>query len=449
MKKNDVITLEITDMTHDGKGIGHFEQQAVFVPRAVIGDVLEVHIVKVTKNISYGKIKKVIQSAPCRINSDCEAFTRCGGCTYRHIDYNAELKIKYNKIYNAMKKIGHIDLLPEGIVPSETDGYRNKIQHPFGYDKNGDICVGFFSQKSHNFIPVKQCRLYDSRINALLHEICAFFSGKDISVYSEKTQSGLLRHVYIRRSYSTGDIMLCFVINGSDLPDKKDLSTTLTKKHPEIKSIMLNINRENTNVILGRKYIKIYGEDFLQDELLGKKFMISPSSFYQVNPKQTEKLYSKAFEYINFTGNENVLDLYCGIGTIGLCAAGRVNSVTGVEIVEDAVINAKNNTRINRIDNAVFFCGDAGDIAAKIAQSGRHFDVIIVDPPRKGLDLKTINAILQMKPEKLLYISCNIATAARDTAILSKDGYTLQKYTGVDMFPRTEHVESVLLFVRE
>lgn len=447
MRKNDEIILDITDMTADGSGLGKYEGMAVFVPLTAIGDTVRVKVLKVKKTYAYGKLLEIIVSSPDRVENDCATFSRCGGCVYRHISYPAECRIKSNRVYEAIKRIGGIDLQPRPIIPSECEhSYRNKAQYPI--DRDGT--VGFYSFHSHRIIPCTACALQPD----IFGEITAVFSDwvrtNGLSVYSEATHSGLLRHIYIRLAEVTGEIMVCVVINGCVLPASNDLIVRLTELcGARLKSLQININTEKTNVILGEECRVLYGEPYITDILCGLKIRLSPLSFYQVNRTTAEKLYLKAAEYAKPQG-KTVLDLYCGAGTIGLSMAAHARQIIGVELVPEAVRDARFNAAANKLENAEFICDDAAGAAARLAKKGISPDVVILDPPRKGCSAELIGTVAEkFSPERVVYVSCDPATLARDIKLFEEAGYCLSEYTPTDMFPKTSHVETVCLLVRK
>lgn len=442
MKKNDEIIIEITDVTNEGSGVGKYEGMAVFVPLTAVGDTARVKILKVKKTYAFGKVIEIITPSANRIEPDCPVFNKCGGCVYRHINYKAECELKEKRVRETVKRIGGVDLEPKPILYGEnTDCYRNKAQFPV--DLSGK--AGFYAFHSHRIIPCADCKLQPPIFGEIIVVCEEWISENDISVYDETCHKGLLRHLYLRIAEATNEIMLTLVINGESIPFLSSLIDSLTENFAEIKSIQLNINKQDTNVILGDKCICIYGEDYITDILCGVKVRLSPLSFYQVNRTMAEVLYNKAREYAK-PKDKNILDLYCGAGTIGLSMADEAENIIGVEIVPEAVEDAKFNASNNRIENARFICADATVAATKLAQEGIKTDVVIVDPPRKGCTEELINTIANdFKPERVVYVSCDVATLARDIKIFESLGYKLTEYTPVDLFPRTAHVETVAL----
>ncbi len=453
MKKNDEFELEITGMTAEGSGVGHKDGMAVFVANTAVGDAVLAHAIKVKKNYAIAKAMQIINPSADRVEVDCPVFNRCGGCVYRHISYKAELKIKQQKVDDAFRRIGGLDVKPQPIVGSDkTDFYRNKAQLPVG-SENGKAKIGFYSFHSHNIVDCGCCRLQPEIFSEIAEKFKGWVDKNKITIYDEATHKGLIRHLYIRASRECENIAVCVVINGNTLPEAESLWQTLSPLG--VTGLAININREKTNVILGDTIKELYGKAYIEDSLLGTKFEISPLSFYQVNRDQTEKLYSIAAEYADLTPETVLLDMYCGVGTIGLTMANKVRSLVGVEIVAPAIEDAKKNAALNSITNARFICGDASEAADKLNAEGIKPDVIILDPPRKGCDEALINTVAEMSPERIVYVSCDPATLARDCAIFATLGYNIaQKSDGthfvtpVDMFPRTAHVETVALLCR-
>lgn len=446
VQKNDEIILNITDVTNEGSGVGKYEGMAIFTPLTAVGDTARVKILKVKKNYAYGKLLEIIIPSSDRIEPDCAVFSKCGGCAFRHMSYKAESNLKQNKVYEAIKRIGGVDLAPQNIISATSpDNYRNKAQYPV------DLCgkAGFYAFHSHRIIPCGDCLLQPQIFGEIVKAFEEWIEKYKISIYNEQKNSGLLRHLYIRKAKITGEIMVTLVINGNTVSNAKQLIDALLHLCGEnLKSVQLNINTLDTNVILGDKCEVIYGKPYITDILCGVKVRLSPLSFYQVNREMAEKLYEKAAEYANPEG-KNVLDLYCGAGTIGLSMAKRAKSIIGVEIVPEAIEDAKFNAMDNGIENARFICADAADAAKQLASEKISADVVIVDPPRKGCSEELINTIAkEFSPERVVYVSCDPATLARDIKIFDNLGYKLVEYTPVDLFPRTSHVETVALSVR-
>ncbi|MBE6775554.1 MAG: 23S rRNA (uracil(1939)-C(5))-methyltransferase RlmD [Ruminococcaceae bacterium] len=444
IRKNDDIRLKITTLTSQGSGLGRYNDMAVFVESSAVGDDLLVHIIKVKKNYAVGIIKKIYKPSADRVESDCEAFGRCGGCSYRHISYEAEKREKQQSVTDAMNRIGGIDISAEKIYTVENPcRYRNKAQIPVGLDKEGNLITGFYSKRSHRIISCEDCLLQMPDFKDIVSAVRKYILENPVSVYNEETGEGLIRHIYLRQGRKTGQLMVCLVINGDTLPKKEKLIEALLSANKNIKSIVLNINKQDTNVILGESCITLWGEDFIEDELCGLTFRISPLSFYQVNPEGTEILYGKAREYAALKGGETLLDLYCGTGTIGLTMAKDCKALIGVEIIPQAIENAKKNAALNGIKNARFICDDASGAAKTLFDEGIRPDVIILDPPRKGCSADVIDMVVDMSPDRVVYVSCDPATLARDCRIFEDKGYKVTELCAVDMFPRTVHTESV------
>ncbi len=446
MKKNDIITLEIVDISSEGSGIGKHDGMAVFVPLAAVGDQIQARILKVKSKYAFAKIEEILIPSTHRTKIDCGVFARCGGCVFRHIDYTAEGELKQNRVMQTMQRIGKVNIPAMPIICNENpDRYRNKAMYPVA--EGGEI--GFFSHHSHRVIPCGDCMLHPKEFFVAGNTFTDFVKRHNISVYNEQTHNGLLRHFYIRQGRQTGEIMICVVINGKDLPHKEILIKELVNALGQnLKSVVLNINTNKTNVVLGDKNICIFGKEYIHDILCGVKVRISPHSFYQVNHDMAECLYKKAAQYTEPKG-KNILDLYCGAGTIGLSMAREAKSIIGVEIVDAAVRDANINAKENGIHNARFICGDATTAAEQLKKESIIADVVILDPPRKGCDEQLLKTVAQdFAPERIVYVSCDVATLARDTWVLENMGYKLQEYTPVDLFPRTAHVETVALLVR-
>lgn len=448
LKKNDLITVNIDGMTAEGSGVARHEGMAVFVPNAAPNDRLSVRIIKLTKSYAVGKIQQIITPGDGRIMPDCPSYPRCGGCTFRHLDYAEECRIKLQRVNDAMKRIGGIDIEAEGFIAAENpDRYRNKAQLPFGNEGNRAI-FGFYAERSHRIVPFTDCRLQPEIFNAIAQATANFINDTPNDIYDETTGKGRFRHLYIRRGFATGEIMVCAVVNANGLAREDEFIRRIRAVSPEIKSIIINTNRERTNVIMGAKCRTAWGKDTISDILCGVKFEISPLSFYQVNREQAEKLYNRGREYAGLTGKEVLFDIYCGTGTIGLSMAASASALYGIEIIPDAVENARRNAAANRIDNTEFICADAAEGVGQLKKRGISPDVVIIDPPRKGCSTDIIALIDEMSPERVVYISCDPATLARDIARFAEYGWKAQRLTAVDMFPRTANVETVVLMSR-
>ena len=450
LQKNQVLTLQVERLSSDGSGVAHSpEGETVFIPGAAPGDEARVRIVKDCKRYAFGILDEVLTPSPDRIPVDCAVAGPCGGCSLRHLDYAAELRAKQENVADAFARIGGLDVPVLPIVGSpEIDRYRNKVQFPVGTDKAGRPCIGFYAGRTHRIVPCPDCRLQPGVLNEIGNTLCAFFAEKGIHPYNEETGKGLVRHIFLRRGAHSGQIMVCLVCTRAKLPSAEELCTRLKEAFPDIVTILLNVNAKNTNVILGSETHTLYGQGYIEDTLCGVPVQLGPLSFYQVNTLAAEQLYGIAAEYAQLTPDDLLLDLYCGMGTIGLSMADHCRELVGVEIVPEAIESAKANAA--RMGAAVsaksrFFCADAGQAAAQLAAEGLHPDVVMLDPPRKGCDEATLSAVVRMAPRRVVYVSCNPATAARDAAWLEQNGYHAEKVQPVDLFPRTKHVETVCL----
>lgn len=446
LNKNDRIPLEITSVTAEGSGVGRYEGLAVFVANAAVGDRIIAHIIKVKKKYAVARIHQIAVPSPERIQPDCPAFQQCGGCAWRHISYEAECRLKERLVADAFARIGGLAITPRPILAAErTEGYRNKAQYPVGGGTAQELKIGFFAPRSHRIVDCRACRLQPPEFAGALRAFAHWITESHVSIYNEETGQGLLRHIYLRKAEATGEVMACAVVNGDALPAQELLLRELLREVPGLASLMLNSNTARTNVVLGPTCKTLWGADGIVDELCGMRFFISPLSFYQVNRAQAERLYRKAAEYAALTGEETLLDLYCGAGTIGLTMAGRVRQVIGVEVLPEAVEDAKRNAALNGVRNARFLCGDAAMAAQRLAEEGIRPDVIVIDPPRKGCDAQLIGAIAEMAPARVVYVSCDPATLARDLKRFAEMGYLAREATPVDIFPRTNHVETVCI----
>ncbi len=449
INKNDEIKLKIDALTNLGSGIGRYKDMAVFVDGTAVGDEIIAHIIKVKKNYAVGKVSKILKASKDRIPCDCGVAAQCGGCAYRHISYEAELREKKQAVSDVMQRIGGVAFGAKEMLHIETPSrYRNKAQIPVALDKDGNITAGFYSKRSHRVVGSEDCLLQMPEFKNIVAAIKKFIAENPITVYDENTHQGLVRHIYLRRARVTGEIMVCLVINGGTLPKKERLIKALTECDENIKSIILNINKKDTNVVLGDECITLWGNDYIEDELCSLKFRISPLSFYQVNPEGTEILYGKAREYAGLTKSEVLLDLYCGAGTIGLTMAKNAKQIIGVEVIPEAIENAKENAEINGITNSRFICDDASGASKTLFEEGIRPDVVVLDPPRKGCSRDVLETVANMNPDRVVYVSCDPATLARDCKIFSELGYAVREYTAVDMFPRTTHCETVALLCK-
>ena len=449
MNKNDIVTLSITAVSNEGYGIGRADNTVVFVPFAAIGDKIEVLIVKVKKNFCFGKILKFIEKSSDRITPDCDVFSRCGGCAYRHISYTAEKQIKRQRVTDCITRIGGLDATVHAVTSNDiTDCYRNKSQYPVGKNDFGTVS-GFYALHSHRIVECEKCSLTDPVFDEIRVAVLDFANKNHIAPFDEQTHKGVLRHIYIRKATATGEIMVCLIINADEIENEQKLVDLLCSFNKNIRTIAVNINKNRSNVILGQTTRILYGDGYIEDILCGLKFRIGVQSFYQVNRDMAQLLYEKAYELAR-PENKTVLDLYCGAGTIGLTMAKKAKSVIGVEIVNEAVENARYNAKINGIDNARFICGTASDAAKNLYENGVKADVVIVDPPRKGLDNELIDTISNgFSPERIVYISCDPATFARDLKVFSEYGYTATDVYPFDLFPRTAHIETVVCLSRK
>ncbi len=450
MEKNQLIELSVTDITAEGQGVGHHEGMAVFVPFTAVGDRIRCRIVKVLKNYAYGIIDEILTFSPYRCEPLCPQFKKCGGCAFWHFSYEEELRRKENFVRAAFARIGKLDVPFSKILGCErTVHYRNKAQYPVGTDENGQLICGFYSRRSHRVVDATACALQPPVFGEITKAVLRFCNDRGVSGYNEITGKGLLRHIYLRRGEHSGEILLCLVVTDTDAFDFSPLSEVIQAAFPEVVGVILNENKRNTNVILGNTVKTVWGQPYITDTMCTKSFRISPLSFYQVNTVQAERLYEIARKYANLQPGETLLDLYCGVGTIGLSLTNAENHLIGGEIVPEAVENARQNAVRNGITHAEYLLGDAGKIAQKLMDRGVRPDVIVADPARKGCDALSIASMLALAPRRIVMISCNPATAARDCAALVKGGYTVEAGQAVDLFPRTTHVETVALLSRQ
>ncbi len=504
-KKNDELTLEITDMGSRGEGIGHTDGYALFVKDALAGDIIRARITKVKKNFAYARLMEIIQPSPDRIEPVCPVAKQCGGCQLQHCSYERQLAWKEQKIANCLRRIGGQNVMTaeearnlqnkggrqeenfilggngrqgenagqelkdirmgeqsefagdEGtgdavvmeriLAMQEPYHYRNKAQFPVGYDRDGHLVTGFYAERTHDVIPHMDCMIQDSCSREILELVMAFLDKYQIPAYQEKNHTGLVRHILIRTARATGQIMLCLVINGEKLPHAEELVQELLGSSLKFSSICLNINKERSNRILGEKIILLYGQEYIEDRIGDMRYRISPLSFYQVNPEQTKRLYDTVIEYAELQGNDTVWDLYCGIGTISLYLSRKADMVYGVEIIPQAIENANTNARLNHISNVEFYEGAAEDVVPQKyweSGGGLRADVVVLDPPRKGCDERLLETVVQMQPERIVYVSCDPATLARDVKYLCGEGYVLKRVRGCDMFGMSYHVETIV-----
>ena len=446
IEKNQIYEVDILDNGFSGEGLAKIDNFTIFIPQAIKGEKVKIVVVKVLSSFGYGKILEILKCSPNRVESDCATYKRCGGCSLRHIKYEETLRIKQNTVQSLINKT-----LKNKIKAEETLGmenpyfYRNKAQYPVGIGKDGKPVMGVFANRTHEIVPIEKCMIQNQQNEKVAKFILDYITKNNISIYNENTRKGLVRHIVTKIGVKTGQIMCIIVINGYEIPNEASLTKAILAKFPEVKSIVKNINIQNTNVILGKQNVNLYGNGYIEDKLGGYTFRISPLSFYQVNPVQAERLYQIGMEAANITKDDIVFDLYCGIGTISLFMSKYAQKVYGIEIVKEAVEAAKTNAKINNVENAEFLCGDVENVLQDLLYSKKVMpDIIMVDPPRKGLDKNTIQNILKVRPKKLVYISCNPATLVRDLSAL-EEVYEIKKIKPVDMFPFTSHVECVAL----
>ncbi len=446
-RKNDLVTLEIEDCGIDGEGIGKADGFTVFVKDAVIGDTVTAKIIKAKKNYGYGRLMEVLKPSPYRVKPKCEFARQCGGCQLQALTYDQQLVFKTNKVKGHLERIGGFTDIPmEPIIGmDELFHYRNKAQFPVGRNKEGKIVTGFYAGRTHNIIENRDCALGVAENKEVLDRVIAHMEKYGIEPYNEATGKGLVRHVLIRYGYFTKEVMVCLILNGNKIPKEEQLVKSLCEI-PGMTSITINVNKKHSNVILGEEIRLLWGQEYITDRIGDISYQISPLSFYQVNPMQTQKLYAKALEYADLHGQETVWDLYCGIGTISLFLAQKAKFVRGVEIVPAAIENAKENVKLNGLENTEFFVGKAEEVLPReYKKNGVYADVIVVDPPRKGCDETLLETMIEMNPERIVYVSCDSATLARDLKYLCERGYELRKVCPVDQFGMTVHVETVVL----
>ena len=450
-RKNDLVTLEIEDCGIDGEGIGKADGFTVFVKDAVIGDTVTAKIIKAKKNYGYGRLMEVLKPSPYRVEPKCKFARQCGGCQLQALSYDQQLVFKTNKVKGHLERIGGFTDIPmEPIIGmDELFHYRNKAQFPVGRNKEGKIVTGFYAGRTHNIIENRDCALGVAENKEVLDRVIAHMEKYGIEPYNEATGKGLVRHVLIRYGYFTKEVMVCLILNGNKLPKEEQLVKSLCEI-PGMTSITINVNKKRSNVILGEEICLLWGQEYITDRIGDISYQISPLSFYQVNPMQTQKLYAKALEYADLHGQETVWDLYCGIGTISLFLAQKAKFVRGVEIVPAAIENAKENAKLNGLENTEFFVGKAEEVLPReYKKNGVYADVIVVDPPRKGCDETLLETMVEMNPDRIVYVSCDSATLARDLKYLCERGYELRKVCPVDQFGMTVHVETVVLLSQQ
>ena len=452
LKKNDIVTITIEDIGSEGEGIGKVDGFPLFIKDATIGDVIEARVIKVKKNYGYARVEKILTPSSDRVVPKCPVARQCGGCSIQHLSYEKQLEYKQNKVKNCLERIGGFLGIEEKMEPilgmEEPWYYRNKAQFPVGLGKDGSIITGFYAGRTHSIIDNTHCYIQAKINEEILEIIKEFLSGNRIEPYNEETHTGLVRHILTRVGFVTGEIMVCIILNGTKLPNAEQLIERLTKIDG-MTSISININQEKTNKILGKKGKTLWGKDTITDYIGDVKYQISPLSFYQVNPIQTKVLYGKALEYADLKGEETVWDLYCGIGTISLFLAQKAKKVYGVELIPEAIEDARKNAQLNHMENVEFFVGKAEDVLPEQYEKNKIYaDVIVVDPPRKGCDETLLNTMITMSPKRIVYVSCDPATLARDLKILCGNGYEIGRVQVVDQFAHTAHVESVVLLTR-
>lgn len=444
LEKNGIYEAVVTDYTAEGQGIAHVEGCAVFLPNAIAGERVRLRIECPRKTWASGKILEILEKSPHRVNRECPVAKLCGGCDFWHMDYEEETRLKAERVKTCLNRLAGENLTQVPILAApDCRGYRNKAQYPVAA-KKGRAFAGFYRSGTHQVVENKSCRILPPETDGVKDTVIDYVNQYRVSVYDEASHTGLLRHIYVRRGAVSGQILVCLVCNGEKLPKAEALLERL-KKIPGFATLVLSVNTKKGNAVLGDKFVTLFGPGYIEDTLCGLRFRLSPRSFYQVNHDQAQRLYETAISQAGITKSDTVLDLYCGVGTITLAMAGAAGKVIGVEVIPQAVADAKDNARRNGIENAEFFCGDAGQAALALEAQGVHPDVAVVDPPRKGLNADTIEALSRMAPRRIVYVSCDPATLARDVALLKERGYALQSATAADLFPRCAHVETVVL----
>ena len=440
--KNQIYTATITDYTIQGQGIAHVEGCAVFIPNTIAGEVCEIQITKAAKTWAAGRIRNILEVSPHRVNRACPQSKLCGGCAFQHMDYQEECRLKAERVRQALNRLGGEALEAMDLLPApETRGYRNKAQYPVAQEKQRAI-AGFYREGTHQVVSCPQCGILAPEMDAVRDAVVDYMNQYRVSAYDEGTGTGLVRHIYVRKGWVSGQLLVCLVVNGTRLPRQEALLERL-QRIPGFATLVLSVHQKPGNAVLGNTFHTLFGPGWIEDTLCGLTFRLSPRSFYQVNHDQAERLYHLAMEGAGIQKTDIVLDLYCGVGTITLAMAKAAGRVIGVEVEPQAVADARDNARRNGIENAEFFCGDAGQAAVSLREQGLTPDVVVVDPPRKGLSPDVIQALAQMSPRKIVYISCDPATLARDVALLKVQGFQLLEARAVDMFPRCAHVETV------
>jgi 23S rRNA (uracil1939-C5)-methyltransferase len=446
--KNQIYETVITDYTAEGQGVAHIEGCAVFIPNAIAGERCTVRIEVAKKNWAAGKMVEILERSPHRINRVCPVAKLCGGCDLQHMDYAEEIRMKAERVRQCLNRLGGENLVKVEILAAEdTTCYRNKAQYPVSA-KNGRAYAGFFKAGTHQVVENERCGILPREMDDVKNAVIGYMNRHKVTAYDEAAHAGLVRHIYVRRGAVSGQVLVCLAINGRDIPKKSAFIDEL-KKIPGFATLVLSVNTKKGNAVLGDEFITLYGPGYIEDTLCGLNFRLSPRSFYQVNHTQAQRLYNAAISQAQITKDDTVLDLYCGVGTITLCMAKAAGKVIGVEVVEQAVADAWDNAKRNGIENAEFFCGDAGQAALELEKNGVKADVVVVDPPRKGLNADTIEALHRFAPRRIVYVSCDPATLGRDVALLKEKGYRVQNALACDLFPRTVHVESVVTLIKD
>ncbi|AXZ23043.1 RNA methyltransferase [Mycobacteroides abscessus subsp. abscessus] len=450
LKKNDVLTGQVVDLTHEGHGVVKIDRYPIFIPNTLIDEKIEYKVIKVKKNFAIGKLIKVITESDARVEPPCIYYYKCGGCQLQHMSYQAQLNMKKEQVVNLFHRKAKFTntVIKDTVGMEDPWRYRNKSQIPVGLSKDQQPIMGFYRQRSHDIIDMESCLIQDQQHQQVMNDLKQLISELNISVYNEKTKKGLLRHLVVRTGHYTNQLMIILVTNGKAFKQAESLVDALVRKYPNVTSIKQNINDAHSNVIMGPQSITLYGEEEIEDQLSEVTFNISDQSFYQINSHQTEKLYQQALDYAQLTGDEIVLDTYCGIGTIAIYMAENARHVYGVEVVPSAINDANQNATKNQLENTTFVCGKAEEVILKWKAEGIRPDVVMVDPPRKGCDETFLETILELNPKRIVYISCNPSTQQRDAHILNHQ-YDLKEITPVDMFPQTTHIETVALFERK
>ncbi|MET3683183.1 23S rRNA (uracil1939-C5)-methyltransferase [Alkalibacillus flavidus] len=450
VKKNDYIDLTFSDLTHEGEGVGKIDGYPIFVPYGLPGESAKVKVIKVKKNLAFGKLIERYESSDDRIEPPCDVFYKCGGCQLQHMTYDRQLTMKQKQVQDVMKKIAQMPDVPvhPTIGMTEPWNYRNKVQIPVG-KRYGKVMTGFYQKRTHNIIDMDTCPVQSDDNDKVVRGIRDIIAELGIEPYDEETHDGVIRHIVLRTGYHSDEMMVVIVTKTKDLPYQDAFVERIKALNPNIKGIIQNINADETNVIMGETSHTLWGEDVIVDKIHDLEFAISAQSFYQVNPEQTEKLYDKALEYAQLSGKESVIDAYCGIGSISLFLAQHAKKVYGVEVVPQAVDDAKANAKRNHIDNAEFYVGEAEKVMPWWKAQGLNPDVVVVDPPRKGCDENLLQAMIDMEPKRIVYVSCNPSTLARDLSYLAEGGYETKEIQPVDMFPQASHVESVTLLEKK